>query len=407
MSLESRMNYLASLIVVIMLALVGCAGQGAAAPVASSGRSDVSTAPAATATATNGSSLPPGMTRYTDPQLGFQLDALAGWRAQAYPADSSVSASPAASSVVLSDTTERQDVIQVSVFSSSAMPAAFAQRGAPDTRVGPYPAFTLDTSLVGGRVPCLSRVFLARDDYVIATLCAMNAPQRRQVFEQTLTTYRPTPASFTPRARSATSVSDCMHAWSAQRGVQLPTGWGHTLAGPGNAGWRQLGAGVSVCSNTRSTDPYFFQCTELINRFLLERRGLAHIPGNAARYFDYALNGVVFPGRVREYPAGLYALSADASQGTSAFAPAPGDLLIFQDVVNPHVGWRSGLIKSPGHVALITGVDATHIYVAQENYSDSAYFQALPLRHVANGYEITDLSGEPNRIVRGWIRLGA
>ncbi len=100
-------------------------------------------------------------------------------------------------------------------------------------------------------------------------------------------------------------------------------------------------------------------------------------------------------------------MSADASQGTSAFAPAPGDLLIFQDVVNPHVGWRSGLIKSPGHVALITGVDDTHIYVAQENYSDSAYFQALPLRRVANGYEITDLSGEPNRIVRGCIRLGA
>ncbi len=407
MPLVARMNYLASLTLVMMVALVGCAGQGATAPVASSGRSGVSTVPATTATARSASSLPPGMTWYTDPQLGFQLGVLAGWHAQAYPAYSSTGATPAASSVMLDDTTAPEDAIQVSVLASSAMPAAFAQRGAPDTRVGIYPAFTLDTSLTGGRIPCLTRVFLASDDYVIATLCAMNAPQRRQVFEQTLTTYRPAPMSFTPQAASTAPVNDCAQVWRAQRAAPLPVGWGHTLAGPGNAGWRQLGAGVALCSNTKSTDPYFYQCTELINRFLLERRGLAHIPGNAARYFDYALNGALFPGRVREYPAGFYALSADASQGVSAFAPAPGDLLIFQDVVDPHAGWRSGLIKSPGHVALITGIDATHIYVAQENYSDSAYFQALPLRHVANGYEITDLSGEPNRIVRGWIRLGA
>ncbi|MGZ3600774.1 MAG: hypothetical protein ACXVCO_07265 [Ktedonobacterales bacterium] len=403
MGLVVRVSHLAALILVVTLA--GCAGQGVATSGAASGRGGASTVPAATAG--NASPLSPGMTRYTDPQLGFQLDALAGWSAQTYRGYDGAGAFPAASSVVLIDTTTREDVIQVSVLSSSAMPAAFARRGAPGARVGPYPAFTLDTSLSGGRVPCLVRVFLATDDYVIATLCAMNAPVRSAAFEQTLATYRPAAMPITSQAAPAAAPSDCAQAWSTERAAPLPAGWGQTLAGPANAGWRQLGSGVAVCSNTHSTDPYFYQCTELINRFLLERRGLAHIPGNAARYFDYALNGVVFPGRVREFPAGVYALSPDASQGASAFAPAPGDLLIFQDVADPQVGWRSGLINSPGHVALITGVDATRVYVAQENYSDSAYFQALPLRHVANGYAITDLSGEPNRIVRGWIRLGA
>ena len=95
----------------------------------------------------------------------------------------------------------------------------------------------------------------------------------------------------------------------------------------------------------------------------------------------------------------------DAGQGASDFAPEPGDLLIFQDVANPHAGWTSGLIHSPGHVAIITGVDATHVYIAQENFNDRRAFMALPLRHIARGYAITDLSGLPNRIVRGWIRF--
>src|SRR5262249_60061266 len=97
--------------------------------------------------------------------------------------------------------------------------------------------------------------------------------------------------------------------------------------------------------------------------------------------------------------------SDDASQGQSAFRPQAGDLLIFQDVVNPHVGWTSGLAASPGHVAVITAVDATHVYLAQENYSRTAYFQTLPLLHTARGYAITALSGISNRIVRGWTHF--
>jgi hypothetical protein len=181
------------------------------------------------------------------------------------------------------------------------------------------------------------------------------------------------------------------------------------LAAPGatgpSGGWGDLAPGIYLCSNTGSPDQYLFQCTELVNRYDLEALGLGHIPGNAAHYFDYYQDGVPHPGDVRDLPAGTYAYSDDADQGTSAFAPQPGALLIFQDVANPRAGWRSGLTGSPGHIALITAVDGGHVYIAQENYNDQHYFLALPLTARANGYHITDTSGIASRIVRGWVRL--
>jgi hypothetical protein len=116
-------------------------------------------------------------------------------------------------------------------------------------------------------------------------------------------------------------------------------------------------------------------------------------------------DGVRYPGVVRDFPVGTYQLSDDASQGASAFRPAPGDLLIFQDVQDPRMGWTSGLTASPGHVAIVTAVDASHVYLAQENYSNTQYFLALSLQTWSNGYHIVDRSGLPNRIVRGWIRF--
>ncbi len=136
---------------------------------------------------------------------------------------------------------------------------------------------------------------------------------------------------------------------------------------------------------------------------LYERWALPHLPGNAARYYDYYQDGVLHPGTIRTFPAGSYQLSDNASQGHSAFRPVEGDLLVFLDVNNPHLGRTSGLINSPGHVAVIVRVDNTSVYIAQENYSDTQYFLALPLHKVANGYENTDLSGRGQRIVLGWI----
>ncbi|HEX9038322.1 MAG TPA: hypothetical protein VF808_15175 [Ktedonobacterales bacterium] len=371
-----------------LASLAGCATASGGAATPASGAT-----PAATAA--------PG-TDYTDARLGYSLRIPAGWGTRPYPGAAGLAG---VSAVMLSLPGSRVASAQVAVIESAAMPAAFARRGTPDASVGRYPAFELDVALNGARVPCLMRVFLAARDYVIASLCALDASSWRAVFERLLATYQPAAPGLVARAEAAPAAATCAQAWAAQRDGQLPAGWGRTLASAGAAGWRQLGAGVTVCSNTGSTDAYFYQCTELVNRFLLERWGLAHIPGNAARYMDYVLNGARYPGRAREFPPGMVAFSDDASQGMSAFAPQAGDLLIFQDVANPHAGWTSGLAASPGHIALITGVDATHVYVAQENYSDRAYFQALPLLHSARGWAISDRSGIPDRITRGWIRL--
>jgi CHAP domain len=352
-------------------------------------------------------SAPSGDT-YTDAKLGFRLTVPPGWTAISY---SGIHGSPQSTDLVFADKSRAAHRIEVGVIHSTTMPAAFAARGTAPSRVGPYPAFVADTTLQQGRVPCLVRIFLAGDDYVIGEWCAMDAFSHETELERVLATYQPTatvlPTSVASNGSSSPSPT-CSQVQIAF-GYKNNLDWGRTLAQAGATaplgGWRTLDPGVAICSNTSSPDQYLFQCTELVNRFDAAERGLPHLPGNAARYADYYQEGTLHLGVIRDLPAGTYAFSDDASQGNSAFAPAPGDLLIFQDVANPHVGWTSGLIHSPGHVAIITGIDATHVYIAQENFNDKRAFMALPLQHSARGYAITDLSGLPNRIVRGWIRF--
>ena len=346
----------------------------------------------------------PAENAYTDPALGFRLTLPPGWRAVSYPGRRQ----PAANTLVaLAQPTPGPATITVGVFDGANMPAAFAARGQPTQRVGAYPAFAADTGLSQGKVPCLVRIFLAGDDYVLAEWCAMDATGHTAEFERMLATYAPAPAAFTPPTASMAPGTESCAAMQQSYGYSGAR-WGHTLASAGAAspdgGWAGRG-GVVVCSNTGSPDRYLFQCTELVNRYDSEEWGLPHIPGNAARYFDYYQNGTLHPGTVRDLPGGSYAYSDDARQGPSAFPPQPGDLLVFQDVANPALGWTSGLIASPGHIALITAVDATHVYIAQENYNDRQYFLALPLTHTSRGYAITDRSGVAGRIVRGWIHF--
>lgn len=345
---------------------------------------------------------------YTDARLGFHVTLPPGWTATPYPGTTHTRQM---TDVVFAERGHPTHRIEVGVIHGSAMPAAFAARGTAPARIGAYPAFVADTTLQQGRVPCLVRIFLAGTDYVIGEWCAMDASSHTAELEHVLATYQPASASFTPSAGAPSPpVPSCSQVRIAF-GYKNDPGWGRTLAQTDATsplgGWRGLSPGVAICSNTDSPDQYLFQCTELVNRFDAEQRGLPHLPGNAARYFDYYQDGKPHPGVVRDMPAGTYAYANDASQGTSAFAPAPGDLLVFQDVADPRVGWTSGLIHSPGHIAIITGVDATHVYVAQENFNDREAFMALPLRHTARGHAITDLSGLANRIVRGWIRLTA
>lgn len=338
---------------------------------------------------------------YTDAKLGFQLSIPRNWQAQPQPGSQ---ASP--NNTAITFTVEEQSthsLILIGVFHGATMPAAFARRGTPTTHIGPYPAFVADRSPGEARAPCLVRIFLARDDYVMADWCAPNAFAYRGQFEQVLATYQPASPIFVPRTVTAPPPHTC--ASMEQQLGYAHVSWGWELAPPTSTGWSQVQSGAFVCSNEGSADWYLFQCTELVNRFLYERWALPHLPGNAARYFDYYQDGLLHPGTIRTFPAGSYQLSDDASQGRSAFRPVAGDLLVFQDVNNPRLGWTSGLTSSPGHVAVIVGVGNASVYVAQENYSNTQYFLALPLHQVANGYEITDLSGWSQRIVRGWIHF--
>lgn len=344
---------------------------------------------------------PQGWWVYTDAKLGFQLTIPRNWQAQPQPGSQ---ASPSTTAVTFTyDEQSTHAVILIGVFQGPTMPGAFAERGAPTTHIGPYPAFVADRTLHEGRAPCLVRIFLAEDDYVLADWCAPNAFASRAQFERVLATYQPASSTFIPRTLAVSPPQTCTDM-QQQLGYTHAL-WGRQLATPSSAGWGQVGSGTFICSNDGSPDWYLFQCTELVNRFLYERWALPHLPGNAARYYDYYQDGVFHPGVIRMFPAGSYQLSNDASQGKSSFRPVAGDLLIFQDVNNPRVGWTSGLLNSPGHVAVIVGVDSTYVYIAQENYSDTQYFLALPIHKVVNGYEITDLSGWSQHIVRGWIHF--
>jgi hypothetical protein len=357
-----------------------------------------------TATATP-TSVPRG--GYTDTKLGYSLRLPDGWGATAYPGWRGSSHNDA---LVLRDPINPAALITLGVIHGPTMPAAFAVRGTPTTHVGSYPAFAADTTTHQGRVPCVVRIFLAGSDYALGEWCSMDAAIHAAALEELLATYRTAPPGFAPSATPIPPPGPQTCA-GAQRslGYAASVSWGRTLAAPGatgpSGGWGGLAPGIYLCSNTNSPDQYLFQCTELVNRYDLEALGLGHIPGSAARYFDYYQDGVPHPGDVRDLPPGTYATSDDAYQGTSAFAPRPGDLLVFQDVANPRAGWRSGLIGSPGHIALITAVGAGHVYIAQENYNDQHYFLALPLATLPNGYHVTDSSGIANRIVRGWVRL--
>ena len=348
---------------------------------------------------------------YVDARLGFSIALPAGWTAQRSP---SLRAAATVAAVALADPTNPGTLVLVSVMRGASMPGAFARRGTPTTTIGPYPGFVADTSASEGRTPCLIRIFLAREDYVTGEECAADAEAHSATLAALLATYVPTAPANVRRVAPLADVQQNCAAVQQQQGYDpANAGWGRQLALPGATrpavGWGDEQPGVYLCANDGSPDRYLFQCTELVNRFDWELFDLPRFTDHSELYFDYYQDGTRQPGQVRAlFPAGTYALSDDAAQGTSAFAPTPGDLLVFQDVNDATRGWTSGIRPGTlGHVAVVTAVDANHVYVAQENYNDTQYFLALPLAHTAAGWHITDLSGLPNRIVRGWIRLSA
>jgi len=218
------------------------------------------------------------------------------------------------------------------------------------------------------------------------------------------------PAHSRAAAIRSQSCADLV-ASAAERPVGT-SAWGRELASPTDSRWSPYPLpGVAVCSNFYAQDGrvlgfdgYLFQCVELANRFLREQWGHGGVMGSAANWFDYAdANGMRHPGAARVYPD--VQLSADAGQGISAFKLGPGDLLVWQDVLDGK-SWMSGLRRSPGHIAVITSADDTHVSFMQENYNDWHSYMTLPVERVANGWHIRDdVSGVAGRIVRGWIHV--
>ncbi len=394
--------FLDILFLLALLTIVSCGSQTLTTKTASS----ISTTPTAAPQHTPIVHAIPWGHPYQDSKLGFQLQIPNGWIVSSETGLRSPAYISALS--IMQEKSTAHQLIVISVMHGQTMPAAFTQRGVPSTHLGPYPAFIADRTGREGKVPCTVRIFLAHTDYVVAEWCSMDASAHVALFEHILSTYQPALATFSAHPLPAPTPQTCSQVQQA-RNYAPTTQWGWQLGTPTSRfpaiGWGRMLPGAYVCSNQQSIDPYLFQCTELANRFLYEQWALPHLPGNAARYYDYYQDGVYHPGVIRDFPAGSYQLSDDATQGKSAFRPSPGDLLIFQDVHNSTIGWKSGLSNEPGHVVVVTGIDATHVYIAQENYNETQYFLALPITKVANGYIITDLSGWSNRIVRGWIHF--
>jgi CHAP domain len=393
------------LLAVFALIVAGCSLQSAM-PVAG------------TATPTRPAFAPGGI--YVNPALEFSLTVPVDWIVdQRY----GVRQLPHTAAVTLVDQKQPADQISVNVTEGDAAVGAFAARGTAPAHVGSYPAFVADnpSPAAQGRGPCLVRIFLAGNDVVVGQWCGTDAFSHTSEFEQVLATYHSAASGVISLVSTApvspyvvSQPATCAQLVAAVTNPPSDTSnWGRQVALPTDPRWAPYPLpGASVCSNFVYVNGqpvgypgYSFQCTELANRFLAEQWGHGPIDGNAETYFDYYdSNGAYHDGSTRVYPDAE--LSSDGDQGTSSFVPSPGDLLVFQDVQDG-ASWTSGIIPgSDGHVAIITAVTSTRVYMMQQNFSDSLYYMSLPITKVATGWHITDIaSGVTGRIVRGWIHF--
>ena len=307
---------------------------------------------------------------YVNPALGFSLTVPASWKVQQ---QYGLRQLPHTATVTLVNEQNTSDQISVDVTEGNAAVAAFAARGTAPARIGTYPAFDADSAAPAaqGRGPCLIRMFLAGDDYVVGQWCGSDAASHASEFEQVLATYQPASSGVTSLVSTApvspyvvSQPETCAQLVAAVTDKPSDlSNWGRQQALPTDPRWAPYPLpGASVCSNfvyvngqPQGFAGYSFQCTELANRFLAEQWGHGPLDGNAETYFDYYDSGGVFhQGSARIYADAL--LSSDGDQGTSTFAPGPGDLLIFQDVQDGR-SWTSGIIPGgDGHVAIITEV---------------------------------------------------
>ena len=270
-----RRYCLRAIFLISVLFLVSCASAAAITP----------RMPSAVTTLTTSSA------RYTDGALGFSLDLPTGWMVQTQ-SDLRGAAHTSDVTFIGGDQATAHRLLQIGVIESATTVADFASLGAPTSHASAPipPSAMIDCARRRARVPCLVRIFLAASDYAIADWCEMDALQHAQEFEQLLASYRPAPSGFVAHAGAAPAAQSCAQVESTF-GYAAHALWGRQLAAPDTTtpadGWNQLTPQMYLCSNTGSTEPYLFQCTELVNRYLYERWALPHLPGNAARYIDY------------------------------------------------------------------------------------------------------------------------
>jgi len=358
---------------------------------------------------------------YVDKKLNFSLQVPVGWMAKPHPGQ----AKNTSTTVVFTNTKLKKTHINIAVMRSSTSATDFASRGTPTLLIGNYPAFNADVSeQMQTHVGCAVRLMIANEDIVVGHWCAKDALMHSQELEDILSTYHDqatlSKGTISMQVNAVNAVELCSQVLSDGiiAGDGLPplgdAAFGAERVYPNDSTWTtSFGSGVGVCDDYYSIGGYMweggyrFQCVELANRFINEEWGLQEFDVNAANYYDYYDGNGYHPGRVRVLFGNQAQLSDDASQGTSAFAPSPGDLLIFQDVLNPSIGWMSGLISGdPGHVVVITNVAPDHVDVVQENWHNGEK-HSFPISKVGNGYHITDNSGWNGRITRGWVHFNA
>jgi len=93
----------------------------------------------------------------------------------------------------------------------------------------------------------------------------------------------------------------------------------------------------------RTADTWYYQCTEIANRWLMESVGAPRIVGNAEQMCDNADRSAF-----------------DVHRRGSAYEPVPGDLLV----------WGG---YTMGHVGVVTAVSASAVVFANQNYGHNGW----------------------------------
>jgi hypothetical protein len=113
------------------------------------------------------------------------------------------------------------------------------------------------------------------------------------------------------------------------------------------------GGGDTTCAGTGPYG-YRYQCVELVNRFLQVVKHKPHVSANA---------GTDFCDTARLNRA--YTSWGPGYSNNHGHKPGPGDILVWNSDYGAGTGYPG---HDAGHVAIVTGSDAGHLYYMQQNW---------------------------------------